>query len=327
VGGDVVMLEFFRDIKQDLQVVERELNSVVRTQNALLTETSTHLLNAGGKRLRPALILFSAKFYNYDLEKVLPLAVAMELIHMSSLVHDDVVDASMTRRGIPTVKAKWGNSISIHIGSYFFAKSLNLLARYEEIPLISKVLSDTSVKMCEGEIHQISASFNVQQNLRDYLYRINRKTALLIAASAQLGAVACGAPRSIHLPLRRYGHGIGMAFQITDDILDMVSEQSQLGKPVGGDLRQGVITLPVIRALACSEERERLKILVHKVDKSEDEVQECIRIIKDCGAIDYSFEIALKYIKKAKEELKHLPDIPTRLTLHLAADFVGVRKF
>jgi heptaprenyl diphosphate synthase len=133
VGGDVVMLEFFRDIKQDLQVVERELNSVVRTQNTLLTETSTHLLNAGGKRLRPALILFSAKFYNYDLEKVLPLAVAMELIHMSSLVHDDVVDAAMTRRGIPTVKAKWGNSISIHIGSYFFAKSLNLLKNARDL--------------------------------------------------------------------------------------------------------------------------------------------------------------------------------------------------
>lgn len=321
------MLGFFEDIQQDLQVVERELRSVVRTQNSLLTETSIHLLNAGGKRLRPALSLFGAKFYNFNLEKVLPLAVALELIHMSSLVHDDVVDASMTRRGAPTVKAKWGNSISTHIGTYFFAKSLILLARYEETPLISKILSDTSVKMCEGEIQQISASFDLQQSLRDYLYRIKRKTALLIAASVQLGAVACGAPRSIHLPLRRYGHSIGMAFQITDDILDIVSNQGQLGKPVGGDLRQGIITLPVIYALARSDRQERLEELVHKVEKSEEEVQESIRIIRGCRAIEYSFEIALKYIRKAKEELKSLPNIPTRLTLSSAADFVGIRKF
>lgn len=321
------MLELFNDIRNDLQTVEKELRAVVQVQNPLLAETSTHLLNAGGKRLRPALSLFGAKFYNFNPEKVIPLAVALELIHMATLVHDDVVDASMTRRGIPTVKAKWGNSISTHIGTYLFAKSLILIAGYEDISLISRVLSDTSVKMCEGEIQQLSASFDIYQSLKDYLYRIKRKTALLIAASAQLGAVACGAPRSIHLPLRRYGHYIGMAFQITDDILDMVADQHQLGKPIGSDLRQGIITLPVIFALARCERRSRLMELVNKVEKSEDEVQEAIEIIRGCGAIDHSFEVAGKYITKAKKELKYLPDIPTRLTLSLAADFVGIRKF
>lgn len=321
------MLEFFHDIRDDLQSVEKELSAVVQTQNPLLTDTSTHLLNAGGKRLRPALSLFGAKFYNFDLEKVLPLAVALELIHMATLVHDDVVDASMTRRGMPTVKARWGNSISTHIGTYLFAKSLVLIAGYEGMPLISSVLSDTSVKMCEGEIQQLSASFDIYQSLKDYLYRIRRKTALLIAASVQLGAVACGAPGSIHLPLRRYGHNIGMAFQITDDILDLIADQSQLGKPIGSDLRQGIITLPVIYALASCEQRSRLMELVKQVEKSEEEVQEAIGIIRGCGAIDYSFEIARKYIMKAKEELNMLPDIPTRLTLSLAADFVGIRKF
>lgn len=321
------MLELFNDIREDLQDVERELRAVVQSPNPLLTETSTHLLNAGGKRLRPALSLFGAKFYNYDLEKVLPLAVSLELIHMATLVHDDVVDASMTRRGIPTVKARWGNSISTHIGTHLFARSLMLIARYEDTPLISKVLADTSVKMCEGEIQQISASFDANQGLKDYFYRINRKTALLIAASAQLGAVACGAPRSIHLPLRRYGHYIGMAFQITDDILDLIADQVQLGKPIGSDLRQGIITLPVICALADCPERERLMELVNKIEKSEDEVREAIQIIKGCGAIERSFEIAGKYLIKAKMALKALPDIPTRSTLSLAADFIGIRKF
>lgn len=321
------MLELLSDIKDELQAVERELRSAVKVDNPILTETSTHLLNAGGKRLRPALNILGAKFYNFDLEKVLPLAVALELIHMATLVHDDVVDASMTRRGIPTVKAKWGNGISTHVGTYLFAKSLILISKYQDIPLVAKVLSDTSIKMCEGEIQQISASFDAYQTIKDYFYRIKRKTALLIAASVQLGAVVCGAPSDIYLPLRRYGNNIGMAFQITDDILDMVADQEQLGKPVGSDLRQGIITIPVIYALCNCNQKDRLMEIVKKVDKSQEEIYQAIEIIKGCGAIDYSFEVACKYIKKAKEELKTLPDIPARVTLSLAADFVGTRKF
>lgn len=321
------MLELFEDIREDLQTVEKELIYVVQSQNPLMTETSTHLLKAGGKRLRPALSLLGAKFSNFDLDKVLPLSVALELIHMATLVHDDVVDSAMTRRGKPTVKARWGNGITTHIGTYLFARSLILISKYEHTPLISRVLSDTSVKMCEGEIQQISASFDAYQSCKDYFYRINRKTALLIAASIQLGAVACGAPSNVHLALRRYGHNIGMAFQITDDILDMIADQRQLGKPIGSDLRQGIVTLPVICALAGCKDRDRLMELVKKVDKSEDEVQEAITIIKDCGAIERSFEIASKYIMKAKSELRTLPDNPARVTLGLAADFIGSRRY
>jgi len=322
------MLELFDGIRNELQVVEEELRAVLQAQNPLLAETSTHLLDAGGKRLRPALSILGAKFYNFNLEDVLPLAVALELIHMATLIHDDVVDGSVTRRGAPTVKARWGNGISTHIGTYLFAKSLVLVAKYEEKkPLISRVLTDTSVKMCEGEIQQISASFNIYQNIRDYFYRVKRKTALLITASAQLGAVACGAGSNIYLPLRRYGNNIGMAFQITDDILDIMADQSQLGKPVGSDLRQGIITLPVIYALKKCEHKGRLIELAGKVEKSEEEVQEAIEIIRGCGAIDYSFEIAGKYLSKAKEELMALPDLPARNTLALIADFIGVRKF
>ncbi|MDD4334246.1 MAG: polyprenyl synthetase family protein [Desulfotomaculaceae bacterium] len=321
------MLELFVDIKDELQAVENELRKIVQVRYQILTETSTHLLNAGGKRLRPALTLYGAKFYNFDMERIIPLAATLELIHMASLVHDDVVDASMTRRGKPTVKAMWGNKISTHIGSFLFAKSLIQISRYEDNPLIFEVLSDISVQMSQGEIIQISSSFDTNQSIKDYLYRIKCKTALLIAASAQLGAVACGADRDIYLPLRRYGYNIGMAFQITDDILDMIAEQCQLGKPIGGDLRQGIITLPVIYALKRCKDKKRLVELVTKVEKSDDEVNEALEIIKNSGAVEYSFAIAQKYIVKAKMELKELPDIPTRLTLGMAADFVYARKF
>lgn len=277
--------------------------------------------------MRPALSLFGARFYDFQLEKVLPLAVALELIHMATLVHDDVVDASMTRRGMPTVKAVFGNSVSTYIGTYLFARSLILISAYEDKPLVSRVLSDTSVKMCEGEIQQISTSFDINQNLKDYFYRIKHKTALLIAASVQLGAVACGAPENIYMPLRRYGLNIGMAFQITDDILDLVADQRQLGKPIGSDLRRGIITLPVIYAMGKSGRDNRLVELVGKVDKSEAEVREAIDAVKKCGAIEYSFGLAEKYIKKAKSELEDLPALPVRDTLASAADFIGIRKF
>lgn len=322
------MLKLYQGIEKEMQAVEKELQAVLQVKDPFLTETSTHLLHAGGKRLRPALSLLGAKFGNFHLEDVMPLAVALEIIHMATLIHDDVVDNSLTRRGLPTVNARWGKSISTHIGTYLYAKSLTLLAHYEEIkPLVVRVLSDVSIKMCEGEIRQIAASFDLNQAAKDYFYRVKRKTALLLTASVQLGAVACGADKNIYLPLRRYGNNIGMAFQITDDILDMIADQSHLGKPVGGDLRQGIITLPVIYALNHAENKERLSELIAKTEKNEQEIEEAIEIIRNCGAIDYSFGVVNKYLRKAKQELKSLPELPARNNLAVIADFIGIRKY
>ena len=170
-----VSIDFFDDIKHELNVVEEELQKAVHFSDPLLTEAATHLVSAGGKRLRPIFCILGGKFHNFDMDKLVPLAVALELIHMASLVHDDVVDSSMTRRGMPTIKARWGNRISTHVGDYLLGKSLVLIARYQD-PLIPKVLAETSVKMSEGEIVQISTSFNTNQANRDYFYRINRKS-------------------------------------------------------------------------------------------------------------------------------------------------------
>ncbi|SHE86430.1 heptaprenyl diphosphate synthase [Desulforamulus putei DSM 12395] len=320
------MLDFFRQVREDLEVVEHEIKAVVQSRDPLLTQTSMHLLNAGGKRLRPAFALLAGKLYNYRLEKLLPLAVALELIHMASLVHDDVVDDSMTRRGTPTVKANWGNKISMHTGDYLFAKSLVLISQYEN-PVIARVLAETSVKMCEGEIHQISTAYSADQSWRDYFYRIERKTALLIAASCQLGAVAAGAPEKDHKRLRRFGHQLGVAFQITDDVLDMVADQTLLGKPIGGDLRQGILTMPVIYSMEKSPRRQRLRELVEIQDKTDDQVKEAIEIIKEAGGIEFSFNVARKYIEKAKMNLTFLPDRPVKQTFYEIADFIGIRRF
>ncbi|MFZ5647282.1 MAG: polyprenyl synthetase family protein [Bacillota bacterium] len=320
------MLEIFNDIKEEILSVETELRNIVLGADPLIKDTSTHLINAGGKRLRPAFCFLGGKFYNYDSEKILPLAVALELIHMATLVHDDVVDSSETRRNIPTVKAMWGNKISTHLGDYLFGKSLKLIAGYDNL-IIPRVLADTSVKMCEGEIQQLSTSNDVSQTIKDYFYRIKRKTALLIAASCQLGAVACGAPESVHMPLRRYGHSIGMAFQITDDILDLVADQAQLGKPIGSDLRQGIVTLPLIYALKHSPERDMLADLLTRDEKGEEEIKHACRLIVSCGGIEYSNKVVQKYIDNAWKQLSSLPEVPARETLYTVAQFISIRKF
>jgi len=320
------LLEIFDEIKEEIKCVERELRLVVDDSDPLIKDTSIHLISAGGKRLRPAFSFLGGKFYNYDYKKILPLAVALELIHMASLVHDDVVDSSLTRRNIPTVKAMWGNKISTHLGDYLFGKSLKLIAGCNNYT-ISKVLADTSVRMTEGEIQQLYSANSSDQGIRDYFYRIKRKTALLIAASCQLGAVACGAPESVHLPLRRYGHSIGMAFQITDDILDLVADEEKLGKPIGSDLKQGIVTLPLIHALRHSPQRDRLKKILDDGGKGPEDVKEACEIIVSGGGIEYSNKIVQRYIDNAKRQLDRLPDITARHTLYTVAEFISIRKF
>lgn len=316
----------FNIIKDDLKIVERELKKVVKIEDPLLAEASTHLLNAGGKRLRPAFALVAGKTCRYNPKKLIPLAMALELIHMASLVHDDVIDDSYTRRGIPTVKANWGDQISIYTGTYLLAQSLVLISKCED-PVISRILADISVKMCEGEIVQIVSSFDPKQTIKDYLFRIKRKTALLISASCELGAVASGAPDYHVSALSRYGYYLGMAFQIGDDILDLTSNEKVLGKPVGSDLKQGIVTLPVIFALTYSSDRHRLAEIVSKKEKKEDEILEAINIIKNCEAIERSFEVSNSYLEKAKIKLRSIPRGKAADSLALIADFIGKRKF
>ena len=322
----MLKLDLFEDIREDLNIVEKEMEKFVQTPSPLLTQTSSHLLFAGGKRLRPSFALLAGKFHNYSLEKLLPLAVALEMIHMATLVHDDVVDASLTRRGKPTVKAQWGDRISLHTGNYLFSKSMMLIADYAD-KRIPAILAKVSVQMCQGEIHQLATAYNINQTQRDYFYKIKRKTALLISASCQLGAIAVEAPDNIVKSISRYGHYLGMAFQITDDILDMTADEAELGKPIGDDIRQGIITLPVIYALQKHEHKGRLSKLLQKRDKNEREVKEIIDIIINSEGIDYSFSIARKYLEKAKKELLKLPPVECRETFRLMTDYIYTRSY
>ncbi|HAA89509.1 MAG: Heptaprenyl diphosphate synthase component 2 [Thermoanaerobacterales bacterium 50_218] len=314
------------EISRDLSSVESELVKYARQSNTLLGESSEHLIRAGGKRLRPAFVLLSGKFFNYDPDRLVPLAVAVELIHMATLVHDDVIDCASLRRGIPTVRARWGDQVAIYTGDYLFAQALCLVAKYGN-EQITRILSEVSLRMCEGEIEQIETSGNLDLTLRSYLRRNKRKTALLFSTCCLIGALASGAPEFAVRSLKYYGYYLGMAFQITDDVLDFTSSEEVFGKPVCSDLRQGIITLPVIFALRDPCIGRTLREILVKEEKSESDWKEALRLIEVSGALEEAQELGNRYLEKAKKQLEVLPNSPPRQTLAEVADFIGVRKF
>lgn len=311
-------------LNTDLQIIEKELEATIESERALLQEASLHLLQAGGKRIRPVFVLLAAKFGQYDIHKIKHVAVALELIHMASLVHDDVIDDAELRRGQPTIKAKWDNRIAMYTGDYIFARSLELMTLIENIEA-HQILSNTIVELSKGEIEQIRDKYNYDQNLRIYLRRIKRKTALLIAASCQIGAVSAEASEAIHKSLFWFGYYVGMSFQITDDILDFTGTEEQLGKPAGSDLWQGNITLPVLYAMEDPALNRKIRT-IHEGSSAE-EMKEIIHLIKKSNAIERSFQLSDRYLNKAFKQLDNLPSGIAKRTFNNVAKFIGKRKY
>lgn len=315
-----------KDVHGDLKYVEAELNKYALNSPTLLGETSSHLLQAGGKRLRPAFVLLSARLFNYCLERIGSLAVAIELIHMATLVHDDVIDNASLRRGIPTVRLKWGDPMALYTGDYLFAQALLIIARHGNQE-IARILADVSLKMCDGEIEQIQSIGKTDQGLRTYLKRIKRKTALLISACCSIGALAGDASRDDVRRLKYFGYYLGMAFQITDDLLDFVGSEKVFGKPVGSDLKQGILTMPVLYALQTPHLGSRLAQILGQEEKAEADWEKAIALVKESGALAKTQNCCHKYLDKAKRELLRLPDLPSRKILLDITEFIGTRDF
>ncbi|VBB06265.1 polyprenyl synthetase [Lucifera butyrica] len=327
VGDRIVTKNLiFTTVQQDLMVLEELLASVIHSPVNLITDIGQHLVQAGGKRLRPALYLLCAKQQNGQPERMLPMALAIELIHMATLVHDDVVDHSATRRGIPTANACWGNHISVLTGDYLFAKAFSTVAESDTGAML-KVLTGAICSMAEGEIIQIQSLFQPDQSETDYLERIGKKTAEFIAASCELGGMTAGLNEVDIMALRTYGHALGLAFQITDDILDLTQTSKQLGKPAGNDLCQGVITLPVIYALQTSRERETLRQIIIDKDLSAGKLAQALTLIRATGAIEACYQRVGEYLQQARNILPLSLAPAVRQELIAVANFVGLRKY
>ena len=315
----------YSDLKSDLDIIEKELAVAVNSSSHLLNEASLHLLLAGGKRIRPVFVLLAAKFGNYSIESIKSVAVSVELIHMASLVHDDVIDDAETRRGRETVKAQWNNRVAMYTGDFLFANAIEYITDLQNT-YAHEVLSQTMVELCIGEIIQIEDKHYLEQTVKDYLRRIKRKTAILISASCELGAIASGADEKTVKHLKWFGYYVGMSFQIIDDILDLTSTDEELGKPAGSDLAQGNITLPVLYVKNDPVIEPLLKeVLAGTINDTNRQL--LLTRIRESDGIDRAKQISNIYLQKALNEVKQLPANSAKKSLQNIALFMSKRKF
>jgi heptaprenyl diphosphate synthase len=324
---DMKLAEIYMQFQSDISIIEKELEASVQSNNDILQEASMQLLKAGGKRIRPVFVLLAAKFGHYDISALKNIAVPLELIHMGSLVHDDVIDDAELRRGKKTIKSQWNNRIAMYTGDFIFGKAIETTTFFEN-PQIHQILSNAMLEMCLGEIEQIRDQYNWGQSFRVYLRRIKRKTALLIAVSCELGALAAKADYKTQRNLYRFGYNVGMSFQITDDVLDFVGTEEQLGKPAGGDLRQGNVTLPALYAMHHDSvmKKQIVDLLATKFPENVD-LTDIITAIKQSGGVEYSLAVSDQYLQKAYVALEELPDIEEKTYLREIAAYIGRRKF
>jgi len=322
------LIDIYKKLRSEIADIETVMEEAIRSEHAVLTEASLHLLKAGGKRIRPIFVLLSGRFGSGHQDRLIQAAASLELIHMASLVHDDVIDDAETRRGQLTVKSRWDNRVAMYTGDYLFAKALRLAAEVPN-PRIHQILSRALVQMSIGEMEQIRLFFEPTQSIRDYLLRIRRKTALLIAVSCQIGALASGADHRASSLLYRYGYNVGMAFQITDDILDINGTEKQLGKPPGSDVRQGNITLPVILALKEPHLQHDLLSELQRIQEGagRQDTARFIDMVKSSRGVQRAEQLAKQYIDKAIASIQSLQTIQARKDLATIASLVMNRNY
>ena len=320
--------DIFHWIAPELERLEKTLCEALASPAPMISEIGTHLVRSGGKRLRPALYLLAAKSCEgFDEKKAMPLAAAVELIHMASLVHDDVIDRAQTRRGAATANAKWGNQVAVLTGDYIFARSFSLVSRKGYTEEVGERLAALVQGLCAGEILQDSALYTATHNLEEYEKRIAMKTADFLSICCELGGMVGGATPKTCAGLKAYGKAIGMAFQITDDLLDVTGAEERLGKPAGNDIRQGVVTLPVIRALETSPERDELRGIVTNRNMTDEMAARAIEIVRASDGVAFARARAGAYLDEARRVLPEAVRGEAREAFLNAATYIGQRDF
>lgn len=318
--------EVFRraDLGDDLATVEHVLQQRTASSSRLLAEAGAHTVAAGGKRLRAALVLLAARLGDYNLARAARPAVAIELLHAASLVHDDLVDHAMRRRGRVTVHARWDSHVALMLGDYFFAVSANELAA-EPDPRIIRFYADAARTVVEGELHPVTQLEPIDVALAQYRYKIGCKTAALFEAACKSGiAVAGGAPEQIEA-LGHFGYDLGLAFQIVDDVLDFIGDEVVLGKPAGNDLREGTLTLPLIYAVAQSGD-PLLREIARTARPSSADVPQLVAAVIEAGGAERAMEEARQTAARALTHLSAFPLSSAMRALSDICDFVLNRQ-
>jgi octaprenyl-diphosphate synthase len=307
----------------DLERVEAEIRHEFDSPVPLIQEMGGYIAGAGGKRLRPMLLLLAARLAGYTGPRGVRLACVVEMLHTATLIHDDVVDQAPLRRGRPSANAQWGDDASVLVGDHLYSKSFAMLVRDND-RAVMETLARSTVSMTEAEVFQLQLKRSGVTTEADYLRIISQKTASFISACCRIGALLGGLPAGQVDALTQYGMDIGVAFQISDDSLDFVANQDRLGKAIGADLREGKRTLPLIAMLArvTPAEAERVKGLLKRQALGAEEVDEIRRYVVEHEGVEYAMAQAHEYARAAKAALTVFAPSEERETLALIADFV-----
>jgi octaprenyl-diphosphate synthase len=319
--------KLYNNIMKDLEKVEEELKLFSRSPNKLISDVGSYLFQTNGKRIRPALLLLCSKLLGYKGKEHILMSTLVEAIHTASLIHDDIIDNSKTRRGRESIHSRWGPNITVLLGDYLYIKALGLSLQSQHSQII-QILTSISARMVEGELHEYYLSGNLDLAEKDYLDIINKKTASLFSASCQIGGILGEASKKEENYLAEYGANLGMSFQIIDDLLDFTGDEKLLGKPTLSDLSEGRITLPLIYTLNNDgrENQKRVAELMKQKNQDKESFEEILKIVKSNGALDYTYKKAEEFSHKAREIISQFPKSAHQEALSLLSEFILNRR-
>ncbi|MFT5440432.1 MAG: octaprenyl-diphosphate synthase [Alphaproteobacteria bacterium] len=312
----------------DLARVNEVILEQMQSPVLLIPQLAGHLIAAGGKRLRPMLTLSAARLCGYQGERHTGLAASVEFIHTATLLHDDVVDESDLRRGAATANAVWGNQSSVLVGDFLFARAFELMVADGSLEVLY-ILSRASSVIAEGEVHQLITANDTDTTEQDYLEVIEAKTAKLFAAATEIGAIVADRPAEERQALASFGHNIGMAFQLIDDVLDYSARQATLGKAVGDDFREGKITLPIILAFRHGDEEARVfwRRTLEDLEQKKGDFKRAVQMMENAGALKATVDRAREYGQRALDALSIFPDDEHKLALQESVAFAVSRSY
>lgn len=313
-------------VSADMEAVNRLIRERLASDVVLINQISEHIIAAGGKRLRPMLVLLAARALGYRGVDHLQMAAIIEFIHTSTLLHDDVVDESDLRRGRKTANALWGNAASVLVGDFLYSRSFQLMVELDRMPVM-RILANTTNAIAEGEVLQLLHVHNPDTDEAAYLRVIERKTAVLFAAATRLGALLAGATEAQQAAMERFGLALGYAFQIADDVLDYTADASTLGKNLGDDLAEGKATLPLIHALTRVDAATRARMAAAIEQGDTGALPEIVDAIRASGSLEYSQRIARRYADEAIAALDTLPESPQLAALRGLAVYSVEREY
>ena len=311
------------DVRRRLEEVEVALEKAVRADSDMLAQTSSYLLAAGGKRFRPMLVLLAGYFGDPTDPRLIPGSVSIELVHLATLYHDDVIDEADARRGIESVNSRWDNTVAILTGDYLFARASEISTELGTD--VCALLARTIATLCDGQIREVEASGRVTQTQDAYLEIIRRKTGALIATSCRLGGMLSDAPAESLDVLEEFGEALGLAFQLSDDIMDVASSETELGKQPGVDMKEGVYTLPVLHALSDGARTDELRALLSGGVPEGDGLERALEIVRAAETLEHARRAVTSEVTRARNLAERLPDTPARRALVTLAEFLAVR--